>query len=133
MQKWSFDASTLGRQVDMEGLDCGADNCAQYMYISDEYNYVYKLDMTISTPSLAVVREWDLRSIVGTSVAIDKGLEALAYASTTGYWYVGVQETAKIHVVSLSENTATRAGPGSSLALLLLLPCVLVTWAAAQP
>ena len=38
--KWSFSQSQLGRNVDMEGLTCGADNCSKYMYIGDEYNYV---------------------------------------------------------------------------------------------
>jgi len=129
--KWSFDASTLGRQVDMEGLDCGDDNCNRYIYISDEYNYVYKLDLNISTPSLAVVREWDLRSIVGTNMPRDKGLEALAYAAKSGYWYIGVQQTAMVHVVSLSDTPSPSPAlapatgllffPVSTLLLLLLL------------
>lgn len=116
--KWSFDASTLGRQVDMEGLDCGDDNCTRYIYTSDEYNYVYKLDLSVSTPSLAVVHEWDLRSIVGSTIPVDKGLEAIAYASKTGYWYVGVQQTAMVHVVSLLDtlSSSPSLGPSSTAA-----------------
>ena len=40
VSKWSFSKAQLGRNVDMEGLTCGADNCTKYMYIGDEYNYV---------------------------------------------------------------------------------------------
>ena len=122
--KWSFDASTLERQVDMEGLDCGEDECARYIYISDEYNYVYKLDLTVSAASLAVVLEWDLGAIVGLDIPRDKGLEAVAYAKTTGYWYVGVQQTQMVHVVSLSDapcNCTKRLSAGGATAPLLTM------------
>eukprot|EP00961_Rhodomonas_salina_P007341 99198-Rhodomonas_salina.1 len=100
--KWSFTASTIGHDVDMEGLTCGADACANSIYIGDEYNYIYKLDWSTG----AVSMEWDLGSIVG-SVPEDKGIESLTYASTTGHFYAGIQETATIHVVSLSTSPAT--------------------------
>eukprot|EP00961_Rhodomonas_salina_P107081 1441778-Rhodomonas_salina.3 len=92
--KWSFTESTIGHDVDMEGLTCGADACTNSIYIGDEYNYIYKLDFSTGEVST----EWDLNSIVG-NVPADKGIESLTYASTTGYFYAGIQETAKIHVV----------------------------------
>ena len=79
LAKWSFDASSLGRDVDMEGLTCGADGCASSIYIGDEYNYVYKLTLGVAGAATAVAIEWDVRSIVG-NVQADKGIEALACA-----------------------------------------------------
>jgi NAD(P)H-flavin reductase len=102
-QKWSFDASTLGRDIDMEGLTCGADNCASSIYVGDEYNYVYKLNLGTADAAAAVTHEWNLRSIVG-SVPDDKGIEAITYAASTGFFYVGIQETSTVHIVQLTEN-----------------------------
>jgi len=100
-QKWSFTGSTIGHDVDMEGLTCGADECATYMYIGDEYNYIYQLTLATSDAATAVEVEWDLNSIVG-NVNADKGIESLTYASTTGYFYAGIQDSSTIHVVELT-------------------------------
>merc|ERR1719343_1125128 len=97
--KWSFDASTLGRDIDMEGLACGADDCASALYAGDEYNYVYKLDFASGT----VTHEWDLRDIVG-STPTDRGIEGLAFDGD--WWYVGIQGTDTIHKVRLHEGPA---------------------------
>jgi hypothetical protein len=105
-QKWSFDATTLGRDVDMEGLTCGADSCGTYLYIGDEYNYVYKLRLATAASASAVETEWNLRTIVG-NVEADKGIEALTYASTTGYFYAGIQETSMVHVVELTDSSSS--------------------------
>jgi len=110
-QKWSFTGTTVGRDVDMEGLTCGPDNCATYIYVGDEYNYIYKLKLSASDPAAAVEEEWDLNSVVGTNVRADKGIESLTYASSTGYFYAGIQDTAKVHVLKLAGSTT---GPSSS-------------------
>jgi len=67
----------------MEGLACGSDNCANNIYIGDEYNYIYKLDKS----SGLITYEWDLRSIVGNTNT-DKGIESLTFDGT--YWYAGI-------------------------------------------
>lgn len=95
-ESWAFDGSTVGRDVDMEGLTCGPDQCASSLFIGDEYNFVYELDLETGT----VAREWDIGDIANVFVT-DKGIEALTYASTTGYFYAGIQNTAEIHVLEL--------------------------------
>eukprot|EP00416_Gambierdiscus_australes_P017874 CAMPEP_0171064830 /NCGR_PEP_ID=MMETSP0766_2-20121228/6512_1 /TAXON_ID=439317 /ORGANISM="Gambierdiscus australes, Strain CAWD 149" /LENGTH=806 /DNA_ID=CAMNT_0011520897 /DNA_START=45 /DNA_END=2465 /DNA_ORIENTATION=- len=100
-KKWSFDGTTLGHDVDMEGLTCGQDDCANSLYVGDEYNYIYKFDLN----SGEVPMEWDLNSIVG-NVRADKGVESLTYASSTKHFYAGIQDTAKVHVLSLSDEAA---------------------------
>ncbi|CAB9523412.1 tyrosinase [Seminavis robusta] len=100
LNTWSFDGSTVGHDVDMEGLTCGPDQCSTMLYVGDEYNYIYQLDLETG----AVNTEWDLNSIVG-NVPTDKGIESLTYAPTTGYFYAGIQQTAQIHVVSLGSDT----------------------------
>lgn len=100
-QKWSYDASTLGHDVDMEGITCGADSCANYIYVGDEYNYIYKLNLATSDAAAAVELQWDINSVVG-SVPDDKGIESLTYAASTGYFYAGIQETSTIHVLELT-------------------------------
>jgi len=112
-QKWSFTEKTLGHDIDMEGLTCGADDCATHMYIGDEYNYIYKLNLTTSDPALAVEEEWDISSAVG-DVSDDKGIESLAYASTTGYFYAGIQETSTVHVLKLASANASANGTVAS-------------------
>ncbi|KAL3931474.1 MAG: hypothetical protein SGBAC_011291, partial [Bacillariaceae sp.] len=97
VDSWSFDGSTVGHDVDMEGLTCGPDGCSSTLYVGDEYNYIYALNLETGEVGM----EWDLNLLVG-NVPVDKGIESLTYASTTGYYYAGIQETAEIHVVSLS-------------------------------
>jgi len=96
-ESWPFDESTIGRDVDMEGLTCGPDQCRSSLYIGDEYNFIYKMDLG----SGEVTHEWDLGDIVNV-FRTDKGIEALAYAKTTGYFYAGIQDTATVHVVRLN-------------------------------
>ncbi len=89
---WSFDANTLGREVDMEGLTFaeGTDK----LYIGDEYNFIYELDLS----SGEVTREWDLADI-GLNTATDRGIEAITYLD--GYFYAGIQEETRIYQLDL--------------------------------
>ena len=89
---WAFDASTLGREVDMEGLTFaeGTDK----LYIGDEYNYIYELDLT----SGQVTREWNLADM-GLNTATDRGIEALTYLN--GYFYAGIQEETRVYQLDL--------------------------------
>ena len=89
---WSFDETTLGRQVDMEAL-CFADHTDR-LYIGDEYNYIYELDLTTGLVS----REWNLGDI-GISTSTDRGIEALAYYD--GHFYAGIQEERRIYQLDL--------------------------------
>ena len=112
-QKWSYTADTLGHDVDMEALSCGPDACATYLYVGDEYNYVYRLTIGEADAAAAVQWEWDLNTIVG-AVSQDKGIESITYAASTGYFYVGIQDTSTVHVVTLAasgeEASPTPAG-----------------------
>ena len=45
IKSWPFDGTTVGRDVDMEGLTCGPDQCATSLFIGDEYTYIYELDL----------------------------------------------------------------------------------------
>ncbi|MEM9719280.1 MAG: hypothetical protein AAGA10_08540 [Bacteroidota bacterium] len=92
IQVWSFDETTLGRQVDMEAL-CFAENTAT-LYIGDEYNFIYELNLSTGE----VTREWDLADI-GISTSTDRGVEALTYHE--GYFYAGIQEERKIYQLDL--------------------------------
>ena len=99
---WPFDGDTIGRNVDMEGLTCGQDQCVSSLFIGDEYNYIYKMDLETGE----VTKEWDLREISNVFRS-DKGIEALTFASTTGYFYAGIQDTAMVHVVELDGEGIT--------------------------
>lgn len=92
LQVWSFDETTLGRQVDMEAL-CFSDD-KDYLYIGDEYNYIYELQLS----SGEVIREWNLADI-GIETSIDRGVEALTYSD--GYFYAGIQEERKVYQLDL--------------------------------
>jgi hypothetical protein len=65
LQTWPFTAVELGHDVDMEALACGPDGCADFIYVGDEYNYIYKLDLGVADPAQTVKVEWDLNAIVG--------------------------------------------------------------------
>ena len=99
IEYWSFNAETLGHDVDMEGLTfVGEDRTT--LYIGDEYNYIYEFDLTQGV----VTREWDISDIAetqngGTAIPVDKGIEAITYLD--GYFYVGIQETGYIHKLDL--------------------------------
>ena len=100
LETWSYDGSTLNHQVDMEGLTCGADGCEHYLFIGDEYNLIYQLDLHVADPASAVVAEWDINDLV-TNVQADKGIESLSFDATTGTFFMGIQQTAQIIVVEL--------------------------------
>lgn len=89
---WSFDATTLGRDVDMEALCFAGDNSK--LYIGDEYNFIYELDLT----SGSVTREWNLADI-GINTNTDKGVEALTYLN--GHFYAGIQDERRIYQLDL--------------------------------
>jgi len=116
VQKWSFDATTLSHDVDMEGLTCGVDGCKDALYVGDEYNYIYKLDLS----SGKVTHEWNLRLIVGNTND-DKGIESLAFDGT--YFYTGIQGTSYVHQVKLTEEISTAAA-ATSLTSPVLFSCV---------
>lgn len=102
VESWPFDGATqIGRDVDMEGLTCGPDQCASSVYIGDEYNYIYQMDLETGN----VTQEWDIIRIANVFVA-DRGIEALTYASTTGYFYAGIQNSAEIKVLELLDEVA---------------------------
>ncbi|KAL3910523.1 MAG: hypothetical protein SGARI_002082 [Bacillariaceae sp.] len=82
----------------MEGLTCGPDQCTSSLFIGDEYTYIYELDLESGT----IVREWDLTNIANNP-RVDGGIEAIAYANSTGYFYAGIQDSATIHVVALTD------------------------------
>lgn len=93
-----FAGSTVSHELDMEALTFGPDAGATYMYIGDEYNYIYQMQLADCT----ITKQWDLNDIVG-DVSGDKGIEALTYSVDTGYFYAGIQDTSTIHVVSLAD------------------------------
>mmetsp|Transcript_40813 Transcript_40813/g.123234 ORF Transcript_40813/g.123234 Transcript_40813/m.123234 type:complete len:386 (-) Transcript_40813:265-1422(-) len=103
---WPFTGTELGHHVDMEGLTCGSDACATYIYIGDEYNYVYRLTLAESDPATAVEVEWNVDSLVGPTND-DKGIESLTSSSKTGYFYAGIQGTAKVHVLMLDATSSS--------------------------
>jgi len=99
MATYSFD-SVNGHDVDMEALTYGeADNL---LYIGDEYNLIYEMDLT----SGEILREWDLADI-GVSTNIDKGIEAMTYSPSTGYFYAGIQDTGAVLVLDLGLEDGT--------------------------
>ena len=114
-QKWSFTAATLGHDVDMEALTCGSDACSNFIYVGDEWNYVYQIDLSETSPAAAVVREWDLSAIVDATaygtIPADKGIESLTYSASTGHFYVGIQQISTIFVVDLSGAAASSPVP----------------------
>jgi len=85
-----------GHEVDMEAM-CFVDNKPGKLYVGDEYNYIYELDLN----SGEVTREWNLADI-GVSTRADKGIEAMAYDPQTGHFYIGIQATKSIIVADLS-------------------------------
>lgn len=99
---WSFDNLTLGRDVDMEALSFveGTD----LLYIGDEYNFIYELNLNTGTVS----REWDLADI-GISTSADRGVEALTYMD--GYFYAGIQEERKIYKLDLHLGATDASDP----------------------
>ncbi|CAB9501413.1 expressed unknown protein [Seminavis robusta] len=106
--RWPLDGSNkdiLGRDdVDPSRLTCGPDRCVTSLVIADRNNHIYEMDLS----SGKATKEWDLKEIaLGPN---DDGIiTALAYARTTGYYYVGIQSTSMIHVVDLRDTVAGEA------------------------
>jgi len=118
-QKWSFDASTWGYDVDMEALTCGADACETAIYIGDEYNFIWKMDLTQTTPTLLDM--WDISEIADAMVPPDggrpdnpgvvpddQGIESLTFDGT--YFYAGIQWTQYIHKLTLTDSMSRSQG-----------------------
>lgn len=72
------------------------------LYVGDEYNLIYELDLTTGN----VLREWDLADI-GVSTNVDKGIEAMTYSPSTGYFYAGIQDTGAVLVLDLGLDAGT--------------------------
>lgn len=94
IQAYPF-SNVNGHDIDMEALTFveGSD----YLYVGDEYNLIYELDLETGN----ILREWDLAD-VGVSTNIDKGIEAMTYSPTTGYFYAGIQDSGIVKVLNLS-------------------------------
>ncbi|MFK7937044.1 MAG: esterase-like activity of phytase family protein [Saprospiraceae bacterium] len=92
-----------GHEVDMEALTFGPED--GYLYIGDEYNYIYKMNLTNGD----IEEEWDL-SEIGVSTNVDKGIEAITYSAATGAFYVGIQDLSAVIAVTLGENGAVTKG-----------------------
>ena len=85
-----------GHNTDMEALSF-VPSMPGNLYVGDEYNYVYELNLT----SGEVTREWDLADI-NVNTGTDRGIEAMTYAPSTGYFYLGIQDSGSIIVADLS-------------------------------
>jgi len=99
MATYSFD-SVNGHDVDMEALTYT--EAEDMLYIGDEYNLIYELDLN----SGEILREWDLADI-GVSTSVDKGIEAMTYLADTGYFYAGIQDTGSVLVLDLGLDDGT--------------------------
>ena len=97
---------TIDHEVDMEGLTFGPDGGETYIYVGDEYNYIYQIELATGD----IKKQWNLANI-DVSTPTDKGIEAIAFNPTNGYFYVGIQEDKEIHELDLSiencVNTST--------------------------
>ena len=96
VRAYSF-KSMNGHEVDMEGLTYGEEK--GYLYIGDEYNYVYKMNLS----SGAIEQEWNLASI-GISTRADKGVEAMTYSPITKNYFVGIQALKTVFEINLKED-----------------------------
>lgn len=96
LRAYSF-SGVNGHDVDMEGLTFAESD--EFLYIGDEYNLIYELDLESGT----ITREWNLAD-VDVSTNVDKGIEAITYSSETGYFYVGIQDLGNVIALDLSLN-----------------------------
>lgn len=90
-------SEAFGHDVDMEGLTYGPTEGS--LYIGDEYNYIYEMDIA----SGELLREWNLADI-GISTDADRGIEALTYSPLTGYFYAGVQDSSSVVTLDLADD-----------------------------
>ena len=88
----------IDHEIDIEGLTFGPDNGETYLYVGDEYNYIYQINLS----DCSIMKQWNLSNI-GVSTNIDKGIEAITYSSQTGYFYVGIQDDLEIHEIQLDD------------------------------
>ena len=95
MEAYSF-GQLNGHNTDMEALSF-VSSMPGMLYVGDEYNYVYELDLTTGD----VTREWDLADI-NVNTGTDRGIEAMTYSESTGYFYLGIQDSGSIIVADLS-------------------------------
>lgn len=95
MEAYSFSAVN-GHDIDMEALSF-VSSMPGNLYVGDEYNYIYELNLATG----AVTREWDLADI-GINTGTDRGIEAMTYEPTAGYFYIGIQDSQSIVVADLS-------------------------------
>ncbi len=100
LEVYSF-SGLNGREIDMEALTFAADRTR--LYIGDEYNFIYELELE----SGKITNEWNLADI-GVQTNVDKGIEALTYSSTTGYFYAGIQGTGDVLVLELTQDKVSR-------------------------
>ncbi len=98
IQAYSF-SSLNGHEIDMEALSYGEED--GYLYIGDEYNYIYKMNLATGE----IEQEWNLADI-GVSTNTDKGIEAMTYSTTTGNYYAGIQGSGSIIEVTLNNDGA---------------------------
>ncbi|GAB5491659.1 MAG: hypothetical protein Phog2KO_18740 [Phototrophicaceae bacterium] len=98
VEVYSF-SSVNDHDVDMEALTFAGEDTS-VLYVGDEYNYIYELDLETGE----VTREWTLADI-GVSTGADRGIEALTYSSDTGYFYAGIQDTGEVLVIDLGLET----------------------------
>ena len=96
VRAYSF-SSINGHEIDMEALSFGPEE--GYLYIGDEYNYIYKLNLE----SGEIEQEWDLAKI-GVLTSTDKGIEAITYSKVTNEFYVGIQDYESVIALTLHSN-----------------------------
>lgn len=84
-------------EIDMEGLCYGPMD--GYLFIGDEYNYIYKLNLSTGE----IEKEWDLAK-VDISTRTDKGVEAITYSSKTEKFYIGIQDTKTVYELELNDD-----------------------------
>jgi hypothetical protein len=88
---------TIDHEIDMEGLTFGPDGGETFIYVGDEYNYIYQIELATGE----IKKQWNLANI-GISTPTDKGIEAITFNPANGYFYVGIQEDKEIHEVNLA-------------------------------
>ena len=86
-------STAFDHEIDMEGLAWGPDAGATYLYIGDEYNYMYQMEIATGT----LTRQWDVGAALSISTPDDKGIESLTFSSASDSFFAGIQETAFIH------------------------------------
>ena len=96
IRAYSF-SSLNNHEVDMEALTYGPEE--GYLYIGDEYNYIYKMNLSSGN----IEQEWDL-STINVSTNTDKGIEAISYSHTTGKFYVGIQAYSSVIELTLADD-----------------------------